>query len=333
VHFPRDEAAHKAATEWWYTNGHLVGDDGRQYAFMLTFFKVNLGRNRLLAILPSRLERLAYPLIEGRIVQGHIVDVSGKRFRPYYLHYGALPFLAHASRKAMHVHFGPAREQKHQGHYDLSFRQGGDALGLRLKPLKPVMQWGRHGIIPMGVKGDSYYYSYTRMEAEGELMLDGRPRKVKGIAWLDHQWGQWDLFDDRWTWFSIQLSNRTEIMVFSFEHAVTKERIVFAGAAMPDGSVRMLKGLKLTPGRCWKSPATGKRYPVAWQLALPELRLKLAITAFVPGQEMADPRTPSYYEGACSAAGMMAGKRVTGKAYLEIADFSRDWLERAYGRK
>ena len=37
--FPRDEQAHDKIIEWWYWNGHLIGEDGNRYAFMDCLFQ------------------------------------------------------------------------------------------------------------------------------------------------------------------------------------------------------------------------------------------------------------------------------------------------------
>ena len=42
IRFPEDELAHDCIIEWWYFNGHLVGDDGNRYSFMDCLFKANV---------------------------------------------------------------------------------------------------------------------------------------------------------------------------------------------------------------------------------------------------------------------------------------------------
>jgi len=329
VHFPIDEASHPSRTEWWYYNGHLTAEDGSEYSIMVTFFKLDLAKNRMLEILPSKTMQLLYPFIEGRIVNAHISDLTNKKYHPHYLHFGKIPVLTHSLTKEMHVHYGKTLVKKHKKHYDLAFNQGDDALDLRLSVAKKPALWGDNGVIPMGNKGDSYYYSFPRMKAEGTLTLQGEKKKVSGIVWMDHQWGEWDLLDDRWVWFAVQLSDNTDLMVFSFENPSTHDTIRFGGIALPSGRV-VMTGVRLKPTRHWTSAKTRRKYAVGWRLELPERKTKLSIIAAFPQQEMADPRTPPYYEGSCAVSGTVGKKAVTGRAYLEIADFSKKWVERKY---
>ena len=64
-------------------------------------------------------------------------------------------------------------------------------FGLRLsvedeKP--PALHHG--GYIDYGPPGGSYYYSRTRLRVSGEIQKDdGSSDPVDGLAWMDHQWG------------------------------------------------------------------------------------------------------------------------------------------------
>ncbi len=332
VHFPNDEAGHPSRTEWWYYNGFLKASDNSEYGIMLTFFRIDLAKNKLLDVLPTRTKRLVYPFIEGRIVNAHISDLGNKRFYPHYIHHGKLPLITHISSSEMDVRFGRDVARKHKKHQDIKFSNGKEKIQLKLKSLKKPVLWGKRGVIPMGTKGDSYYYSFTNMKASGTLTVRGSKKKVKGTVWLDHQWGEWDLFNDKWTWLSIQLSDSTEIMVFDFKNIMSSERIAFAGLVDKGSRTVMLKKLRLVPVKYWKSPVSGKKYAVEWKLFLPERKIALNIRAFFPEQEMTDPRTPPYYEGACIAHGTVGRREVTGRAYLEIADFSQKWIRRKYGQ-
>ncbi len=331
VHFPRDEGSHPVGTEWWYYNGFLTSEDGTEYSFMLTFFKINFAKGRLLDVLPTKFHRMLFPLIEGRAVNAHISDLTNRQFYPEYVHYGALPVITHALPKKMHVHFGRELAKMHKHHQHIMFSRGKNSFRLRLKSRKKPIMWGDGGVIPMGEKGDSYYYSLTRLNTEGTLTIQGKTKRVKGIAWLDHQWGDWDLLDDRWTWFSIQLSDDTDLMIFSFKNTKSREKIRFAGIAGRNGRVEMLNNVQIIPKRYWKSPKTKKRYATSYEIRLPERKMKLRVDAYYPAQEMTDPRSPPYYEGACAVSGTVGKRKVKGRAYLEMADFDKSWIKRKYG--
>jgi hypothetical protein len=118
---------------------------------------------------------------------------------------------------------------------DWSLREAKDAHVLRatigsdvvfeatLKPAKkPVM----NGIAKDGVsfkdEGEaSRYFSYTRMEMEGDLILDGETEHFNGSAWMDREFGTWTPTENQkgWDWFSIQLSNETELMCYQLRNS------------------------------------------------------------------------------------------------------------------
>jgi hypothetical protein len=62
----------------------------------------------------------------------------------------------------------------------------------------------------------SCYYSFTRLQAQGSLSIEGQHHAVAGSAWMDHEFSTAPLQPgiSGWDWFSLQLSDRTEIMIF-----------------------------------------------------------------------------------------------------------------------
>ena len=55
------------------------------------------------------------------------------------------------------------------------------------------------------------------MQTEGELIIDGKKEKVRGLTWMDHEFGSNQLREDQvgWDWFSIQLDNQYRIDALS----------------------------------------------------------------------------------------------------------------------
>jgi len=41
--------------------------------------------------------------------------------------------------------------------------------------------------------------------------------EVEGKAWMDHQWADVAYGKDKWTWFSIQLEDGTDIMLAEYD--------------------------------------------------------------------------------------------------------------------
>jgi predicted secreted hydrolase len=105
-------------------------------------------------------------------------------------------------------------EKNHQ----IQVNDRGTRLNLRLTLLRPAVLHGQHGLSQKG-EGEgraSYYYSLTRMKTEGELTIDGKREKVRGLTWMDHEFGSNQLREDQvgWDWFSLQLDDQTEIMLY-----------------------------------------------------------------------------------------------------------------------
>src|SRR5207249_4246053 len=72
--FPCDHAAHpEYQTEWWYYTGHLRTQDGGEYGFELTFFRVGIQRART----PPR---SAWALRDLYFAHFTITDVGRRRF-------------------------------------------------------------------------------------------------------------------------------------------------------------------------------------------------------------------------------------------------------------
>src|SRR5207253_5490843 len=90
-------------------------------------------------------------------------------------------------------------------------------FGLRLSLIDektPALHHG--GYIDYGPAGGSYYYSRTRLAVSGELtQSDGAPAGVSGVAWMDHQWGNFVVAAaGGWDWYSLQLDDHSELMLY-----------------------------------------------------------------------------------------------------------------------
>ena len=182
--FPRDHHAHpEFKTEWWYFTGNLTGDDGRDYGYQLTFFRQGV-------------QRKAEPgtrFAVGDIKLAHfaVTEISGGRF--------------HYAQKVSRGAFGDAGfaegdrvawiddwelRLRESGGFVLQARDDAFALELTLIPRKPPIFHGADGVSQKsaGEGRASHYYSLTRLEAEGRLVIDGRSVAVNGWSWFDQEW-------------------------------------------------------------------------------------------------------------------------------------------------
>src|SRR5690606_27173095 len=73
----------------------------------------------------------------------------------------------------------------------------------------------------------------------------------------------------------------------------------------------------------WESPESGAVYPVAWEIEIPRIALKISVQPRMKEQELRSERKigPSYWEGAMRIAGTHDGKPVSGVGYLELTGY------------
>jgi predicted secreted hydrolase len=202
-------------------------------------------------------------------------------------------------------------------------------VDLRLTDEKPpALHHG--GYIDYGPAGGSYYYSRTRLNVVGELgQTDGDVDPVSGIAWMDHQWGNFVVASaGGWDWYSLQLDDDTELMLYVLRAATGETTGVYGSQVLADGTLR-----DLPPGSVlaestdtWTSPHTGAVYPSAWLLTLPGGE-RLDVRPLLEDQELWFPASSSagrvgamaYWEGAVRVTGDR-----TGVGYVELTGYAGD---------
>src|SRR3984893_12976675 len=305
---PRDFAAHNALTEWWYLTGHLQAEDGRRFGFEFTIFQ---------------LRRENSPT--GVLAHFAVTDVDAKRF-------------SHQARSVT----GPSQEGfdfnvqgwrlSNDGSADeidaqLTAAPGAEqpyGLKLRLVDEKPpALHHG--GYITYGDEGSSYYYSRTRLAASGLLRdASGATVTVTGPAWADHQWGDFVISGvGGWDWFSIQLDNNTELMLYELRDRASVTSAVFGSLIRADGTVQDIGSgsVRVDATGQWLSPHSAATYPSGWLVELPEQHLALTVTPQLQDQELYFPGAvfagPTYWEGAVDVHASGVGSP-TGVGYVEL---------------
>src|SRR5213079_441571 len=141
-------------------------------------------------------------------------------------------------------------------------------INLDLVGQKSATLHNGNGIITMGLAGFSYYYSRTHMDVQGTLMDHNQPIQVTGLAWMDHQWGNFlTLGGGGWDWYSLQLNNNTEMMLY-FTRDASGKITTYVGSIDASGKESIISptGVHSTVLGTWKSQATGISYPSGWQL-------------------------------------------------------------------
>ncbi len=298
-----------ARNEWWYVVGHLRDSAGHRYGFETTLFKLNHlqlpGSGASLSVLRTDVA---------------LTLVNQNRFisRVSYVEPGLAPVVL--STRRLNERIGNAAiTAAGQKRIRLQSSVHGARLHLSLTVARAPLLEGGRGLVPMGSGGSSYYYSLPQLRVTGSLTYHGRRRAVTGIAWLDHQWGNWHWARiDGWTWGAVQLADRLDFSLAVFRAVGGSLRGISSSSSR--GHQRVLRRFVLRSLGRWRSPHDHVVYPSGWRLKIPALQARLLIRPLVSDQEVYDPiaRRSSYWEGACSVAGIMRGRRVHGLAYMEV---------------
>jgi predicted secreted hydrolase len=142
---------------------------------------------------------------------------------------------------------------------------------------------------------------------------------------MDHEYSTSALSPNQvgWDWFSIQLNNDHELMLFQLRQADGTIDSFSSGAVIaPDGSVQILAmdDFSLRVEDTWTSPQSGAVYPAGWEIAIPALQITLSLEPLVADQEL-DLRY-TYWEGAVRVQGVFGNVTVGGYGYVELTGYA-----------
>ncbi|HXG25822.1 MAG TPA: lipocalin-like domain-containing protein [Candidatus Binatia bacterium] len=349
--FPRDDGPHDRLTEWWYYTGHLRTAEGRRFGFEAVIFRaqrsaVPTAWASHLALTDEANDAFSYaqrsevgPQVDhsprdraGVPIDGFDLRVSG--LSPALMAAGAPP-VAPAPWRLVGTTSGARitaalmpEEARAAG---ADFR-----LDLQLGTADPVPHDG-DGFVDFGPAGTSYYYSRMRQDVTGTLVLDGETLGVEGIAWFDHQWGDFISVGGGWDWFAINLDGppdaqelpdpeRTVDLTLSVVRDANGEPVLGYGTLdTPTGEPVRLDAddFEVSPLRTWTSPRTGRTWPSGWRITMSEMEIVLEPT--VLDQELDTRATTGvvYWEGSHRVSGTWArGEPVTGNSYVEITRYA-----------
>jgi predicted secreted hydrolase len=330
--FPADHASHpEYKLEWWYYTGNLATDDGRRFGYQLTFFRIGVNQTpankSLWAVRDLFMAHLA------------VTDINGRRYLFTERLNRAGPGWAGAATDRLHVWNEDWEATVEKGKVQVlravgTPSKGGPSFGvdLRLEDDRPPVLHGDRGYSRKGTDpgNASHYYSLPRMPTSGTLTIDGRAVAVTGLSWMDHEFGTSFLEPEQigWDWFSIQLEDGRSLMIYRFRRADgsldprSSGTLVNAnGTTVP---ITAQNSFRLEPGRTWTSAESGAQYPVVWKVGVPGLNIDLEVSAAVDAQELrtADSAGVTYWEGAVTITGQIAGSAVKGRGYLEMTGYA-----------
>jgi predicted secreted hydrolase len=323
--FPADHYSHPDfKTEWWYYTGHLETESGKRYGYQVTFFRFGL-RDR-------QTDSKEAPLFhELYLAHFALSDIGAKKFTFRERIKRGYGDTAGAATDRFRVWNEDWKVEGDEINHIIHVNDRGTQLRLGLRSLKAPVLHGQNGLSQKG-EGEgraSYYYSLTRMQTEGELTVNGKNEKVRGLTWMDHEFGSNQLREDQigWDWFSIQLDDKSELMLYLMRRKDGSVDPYSSGTLVSaDGMSKnlALKDYRIEVLQRWKSPTSGATYPMKWKVTIPSEATELEITPAFPEQELITNRSTrvTYWEGAVQIRGTARGKPVSGNGYVEMTGYA-----------
>jgi len=325
--FPRDFFSHDDfRIEWWYYTGHLEADTGRSFGYQLTFFRVALDEK-------NKVDNASRWKID-HIYFAHMTlsDIENEKFHFFERINRAGLGQAGAESDQLKVwNEDWSLEGSKQVHH-LKAREGKVKIDLELTPSKPLVVHGKDGISQKGENSGnaSHYFTFTRMQTEGQVTLKGETYNVKGLSWMDHEFSSNQLDEEQigWDWFSVQLDNNTELMIYQIRKkngAIEKNSSGTWVDVDGKGVHLALSEYSIQSKRQWVSEQSETSYPAEWRLEVPKYGIRLEVVPEMANQELHNLRSisTSYWEGSVKVSGTVKGKPVKGKGYVELVGYSQ----------
>ncbi len=323
--FPRDHFDHpEFRTEWWYYTGNVEAASGRPFGYELTFFRQAISR--------SEADAHTWGVQDVFLAHLALSDLEPGRFHHIERLNRRGPGIAGVSLAERRIWNGNWEVRWQDPDQRLRAIADEFQFEFTLTPAKPPVTHGVGGVSQKGERpGDaSHYISFSRLLTMGRITVGGRTHEVRGTSWMDHEYFSHTLGGDLegWDWFSLQFDNQTELMLYRLRRKDGKWN-PYSSATFVDsaGRARHLRAdeFRMSPGRRWKSPATGANYPLEWTIEADSLDLRLTTRAAMDNQELVSSHrySPSYWEGAIRVSGMAGTQSLTGRGYLEMTGYDK----------
>lgn len=335
LEFPRDHGPHPGyRTEWWYYTGNLKSQAGQDYGFQLTFFRSQISP-------PGADQKWPRPVSAWRarqIYMAHaaVTDIGAKK----HLQAEAVAreaigmAAAEQAADATVVFLNRWSARITADAHRLNVNADDFSYELTLKPVKPLVLHGQAGYSLKGSdpRRASCYMSFTRLDVEGVISIGSRSSAVEGSAWMDHEFSTAPLEPGLvgWDWFSLQVSDHTEVMVYLLRKDSGRLGAASSGTFVDkSGQSRHLTvdDFKVTVVDTWKSGHSKAVYPVRWRLQIFPLALDLTIVAKLADQEMLTLKSTglTYWEGCVSLSGQKGGRPVHGQGFVELTGYAKSF--------
>ncbi len=324
--FPDDYAAHNQyKIEWWYFTGNVTSKDGHKFGYQFTIFRNGLSadtskltsfgaKNMYMAHFAiSDISNNKFYFTEKTVRES--VDLAGTTISPTRI------FIENWDIKAEfkdNDYLNPTFSIKANAE-DKNF-----AINLKLIPNKKMVLHGNKGLsIKSYETGNaSYYYSFTNLLTIGEIKIDKQVYNINGKSWFDREFSTSALSENQqgWDWFSLQLSDSTEIMCFQLRNKANKTDFAKGTYILKDGISEFIKAsdFKLTPINYFTAESR-KKYPSKWKFEYKAQNIFLEIETQIANQELNV--FTKYYEGSVKFTGSKQGEAIGGSGYVEMTGY------------
>jgi predicted secreted hydrolase len=330
--FPRDYGSHdNFKLEWWYITGHLFRPDGGRYGFQATFFR------SAVALPLSVADGTRQPDFgNDTIYLAHmaLTDVSGGKF-VHQQRLNRRGWDAMAATDHLEVRNGNWwLRMTDTNRMTMALRgsvRGQSEFRLELTPLKPLVVFGKNSVSQKAAdpSAASYYLTFPRLEAVGQVVDGNITNDVKGQAWMDHEISSSQLGTNQagWDWCCLQFTNNREIMAYRMRRQDGSQDD-YSTLAWVNASGKVTQfasgSFHLETVRTWRSSQSGAVYPVEMRLVTVDEASGQPVTFLLEplaeDQELAGEGKLAYWEGACRVRDQAGGE--IGSAYLELTGYS-----------
>jgi predicted secreted hydrolase len=324
--FPRDYFDHPDfQTEWWYYTGNVKSADGHRFGFELTFFRQGIDRDAA--------RTKPWDVRDLYLAHLALSDLDGREFYHTERTSRAGPGLAGINAADGRIWNGNWQVQWQGDDQNLQAVDARFELQFRLRAEKPPVINGENGVSQKarGPGRASHYVSLTTLAANGRIVLGSNAFDVTGLAWMDHEFFTHQLESNQvgWDWFSVQLNDKTELMLFRIRRRDGSVDPYSAGTFVSANGVSThLRSSEFTLqplGETWTSATTRAVYPIRWRLSVPKFSIELEVQTPLSSQELTSSAKlgPSYWEGAVALAGHKGRAPLAGVGYLEMTGYER----------
>lgn len=328
--FPADYGAHnKFKLEWWYFTGNLSNQNGENFGYQFTIF-----RN---ALSPDS-SGINSTFSSNQLYFAHfgLTDISNGKHYYFEKFARGVKGLAGAEPDPMNIYIENwnIKATYPDGnyllpHFSINAEVNGVSIALDLLPEKGMVLHGDRGLSPKSSEpgNASYYYSFTRLKTIGSIKIAEKRSDVVGLSWMDREWSTSALSKNQvgWDWFSIQLSDSTELMLFRLRDSLGESDFSKGTIVLPNGNSVKLESsdfdLKVIESNKLSS---GISYPSKWNIKIPKYDIELICDVRVPDQEMK--LSVKYYEGSITVKGRKKDRVINGSGYVELTGYENKKL-------